>query len=85
MKTEFFKYKVAYLILIAVLLAYVAGFFALWPNRAWQRYLSILLAFFYFLWGVISHSKKKTISKTIILEYLAVSVLGAVMLFLITL
>ncbi len=84
MKTEFLKYKWAYFILIAVLLVYVFVFFALWPNLMWQRYLTVLLAFFYFLWGVISHSQKKTINKIIILEYFIVSVLGGVMLFLIT-
>lgn len=85
MKTEFFKHKLAYLILIAALAFYVFLFFAFWPNRTYQRYLGIFIAIFYFFWGVISHSNNKSISKKVILEYLLVSFLGGLMLFLLTL
>ena len=85
MKTEFFKHKVAYLVLIAVLAFYVFLFFAFWPNIIYQRYLGIFIAAFYFFWGVISHSSHKAISKKVILEYLTVSFLGGLILFLLTL
>lgn len=85
MKAEFLKHQLAYITLMIFLAVYVLLFFALWPNRLYQRYLSIFIAVFYFFWGVISHSTSNNISKRVILEYLTVSLLGGLMLFLITL
>lgn len=85
MKQEFLKHKLAYISLVSFLGISILMFMAAWPDRVYQRYLILLIAVFYFLWGVISHTKSKKLTKKILFEYLGMSVLAALLLFLVTL
>ncbi len=85
MKSELLKHKRAYLSLFIGLIILGLLFFAAWPRRDWQRIIALMLMTFYFLWGVVAHVKTETITKQVVMEYLAVSVLATLPLLLITL
>lgn len=82
---ELLKHKLAYSILLLGLLMFTFYFFAVWPNRVYQRTLILGFSLFYFLWGIMVHVKSKSINKRVVMEYLAVSLLIGSLLFLITL
>jgi len=84
MKEELFKHKLAYFILISFFSLTGFLFLASWPDIYYQRYLVVLMATFYFFWGIVTHVKSKKITKKITIEYLGVSVLAGLLLFLIT-
>lgn len=84
MKKEFLKHKLAYSSLLIVLFIIVLLYFAAWPNIKLQRIISIILALFYFLWGILTHLKSDRISKKVIFEYFLISLLAALILVLIT-
>ncbi len=84
MRKEFIKHKLAYIILFIFLSLAIFLFFAVWPDRVFQRYLIALMAMFYFFWGIISHVKTKKISRQVIFEYFGVSLLAGLLLLLVT-
>ncbi len=85
MLREFSKHKLSYSILVVVLLLGVLAFLAAWPDRASQRLISVAIAMFYILWGIIFHVNIKQISRKVVLEYLGVGILAGVLLVLVTL
>ncbi len=84
MTEEILKHKWAYLVLILFLGVCGFLFLAVWPDRSYQRYLIALMTTFYFFWGILTHFKSEAITKKIVLEYLGVSLLAGVLLFLVT-
>lgn len=82
---ELGKHKLAYLILILGLIAGVVLFLGAWPDRFLQRAIALSLAGFYFIWGVLTHFKARRITRQVIFEYLGVSILAGLLLFLVTL
>jgi hypothetical protein len=84
MKEELSSHKLAYFILITILLIFIVLFLAAWPNRLLQRYLAICIAGFYLCWGLITHIKAHHLSKRIFFEYLCVSILAGLLLFLVS-
>ncbi len=85
MTTKNLKLKLAYLFLILFLVLVILLFSAVWPDIVYQRYLILLMTVFYFFWGIIVHLKLDQLTKKIVLEYLGVSLLAGLMVFLITL
>lgn len=85
MQYEFIRHKLAYLLLSLFLLGFTLAFFASWPNHHLQRWLIIGLIVGYSLWGSLAHVKASHLTKRVFFEYLAMSLLGGSMLFLITL
>ncbi|MFZ5437908.1 MAG: hypothetical protein ACOZAK_02550 [Patescibacteria group bacterium] len=85
MHREILKHKLAYGLLLVALLSFSLGFFAVWPNRTYQRSLIIGFSFFYFIWGLLTHVKSRRLNQQVFMEYLAVSLLIGVLLFLVTL
>lgn len=84
MKKEIWKHRWAYLILLLGLSALTYLFFWSWPNRVYQRLVVMMIGIFYATWGVVTHTKTQTVTPSVIKEYLGVSLLGVVMLLLIT-
>lgn len=84
MKKEFLQHYLAYSILLLGLLMIIISFFGVWPNRLAQRYLILILVAFYFMWGVISHTKTDHLTTRVIFEYLIVAVLAGLLLSLVT-
>jgi len=85
MRHEILKHKLAYGFLLVALLTFGLSFFAVWPNRIYQRVLIVVFASFYFVWGLVTHVKSKRLTQQIFMEYLAISLLVGVLLFLVTL
>ncbi len=85
MKRELFSHKLSYATLIIFLGLAGFLFLAAWPDRAYQRYLTVFLSVFYLFWGVVVHLKRKELSSQIFFEYLGASVLAGSILYLITL
>lgn len=81
---EFKIHQKAYLVLMAGLLLITVAFFAAWPSRLWQRVLALMISFFYFGWGVITHLKTNHITQRVIWEYFGVAAIAAISLLLIT-
>ncbi len=84
MLQELKKHKIAYTILVVGLLTGVTLFLGTWPNVLYQRIVILSLGIFYFCWGVATHVKTSFVTRQVILEYLGVSVLGMVVLGLLT-
>jgi len=84
MLLELKKHKIPYTILVVGLLTGLALFLGTWPNVVQQRLVILGIGVFYFIWGVVSHVKTSYVTKQVVLEYLGVSVLGMVMLVLLT-
>ena len=85
MLEEFNRHRPAYLVLLGGLILLTLAFVGAWPSRVWQRVVVLMLMFFYFSWGVITHVKAKHVTRKVLLEYLGMSVLVGTCLFLITL
>jgi hypothetical protein len=85
MKSEILKHKLAYGFLLVALISFVFGFFAVWPNRAYQQILIVSFSIFYFVWGLMTHVKSRRLTQQVFMEYLATSLLAGVLLFLVTL
>jgi hypothetical protein len=85
MLKELKKHKLAYLFLIVGLILGVALFLGSWPDRRLQRLVSIGMATFYILWGILTHLRENRITRRVVLEYLGVGVLAGLSLVLITL
>jgi len=85
MRRELLQHKLAYSILLIGVLLFTALFMGAWPNKLIQRIIIMALVFFYFLWGVLTHFKTKTITSQVIYEYGGVAFLGGLLLMLITL
>lgn len=70
------NHKIAYIVLFFVLIGFVITFLHVWPDRFQQKIVAIAMGVFYFVWGIVVHTTNKHINSHVILEYLAVSVLG---------
>jgi len=84
MKQELLHHKLAYLILAGGLSLLILGFLAVWPDRILQRVLIGVLTIFYFGWGSITHLHTAALTKRVIYEYAAMSLLAGTLLMLIT-
>jgi hypothetical protein len=70
-----------YLPLIGILITTLLGFYIFAYDRAFQLALGIAAASGYVSWGLVHHHIHKDLHLSIILEYLAVAILGVVILF----
>lgn len=81
---ELKKHKYAYTILVMGLLTAVTFFLGVWPDRFKQRLVVLALGFFYFIWGISTHFKSTHLTREIVYEYLGASILGVIVLLLLT-
>lgn len=84
MRSEFIRHRLAYIVLMVGIAIFVVLFLGAWPNRWIQRIVVLAMSLFYFIWGLLTHFKTKTITREVIFEYGAVSFLAALLLTLIT-
>ncbi len=68
-----------YVSLLAILVAGLIGFYAFSYDRGFQISVSIALALAYVSWGIIHHTIHRDVCLAIVLEYVAVSILGLVL------
>ena len=72
------KHLPHYISLIGILIAGILGFYFFSYDRFFQTAIVIALALSYVSWGIIHHAIHKDICLSIIMEYIAVSILGVV-------
>ena len=84
MLQEIKEHKLSYLVLIVGLILGVVLFLGSWPDRQLQRLVSIGIAVFYIIWGVLTHLREAHLTNRVVLEYLGVGVLAGLLLVLIT-
>ena len=82
---EIKKHKLAYTVLTIGVVIFVFLFMGAWPNRLIQRMVIVGMSLFYFIWGLLTHFKTKTITKMVVYEYGSVAFLAGILLLLITL
>lgn len=85
MKPFLYRNRVAYLVLLFLLTAFVCLFLLAWPDRAMQRWYAGGFAVSYFIWGVSTHIGSKSLTSEIVFEYLAMALLASLLIILITL
>ena len=73
------KHLPHYISLISIFAAAFIGFWYFSYDKVFQIAISVALSLSYISWVVIHHTVHKDISLTIVFEYIAVSVLGLVM------
>lgn len=69
------------LLLIGILLAGFAGLILFSYNKEMQMIIAIITAGAYVVWGVIHHTHNRDFHWEVLLEYLAVALLGYVIIF----
>lgn len=84
MFSEINRHKIAYFILIMLLVLHVGFFLTMWPDKNGLRIASLSLAASYFCWGVFAHVKAQHINGRIVREYLFSALLAGAMLFFLT-
>jgi len=81
---EIRKHFWGYLLLILLLVVGVTSYMWFWPDRMAQRLIALGLGLVYFLWGIATHYKTKTMTSSIVTEYLAVAAIGSLIAIVIT-
>ncbi|AKM82861.1 hypothetical protein A2422_02730 [Candidatus Woesebacteria bacterium RIFOXYC1_FULL_31_51] len=76
---SFKKHIPHYISLFAIFFAGVLGFYLFSYDKSFQIGVAIALAGSYVSWGIIHHVIHKDIYLSVILEYVAVAILGLVM------
>lgn len=78
---KFFKHLSHSMLLIGILLAGFTGLILFSYNKNAQVLISILTSACYVLWGVVHHKHNKDFHWEVLLEYLAVALLGLTIIF----
>lgn len=74
----FIKHIPHYVSLISIFLAGTLGFYIFAYDRYFQIAIVVALSVSYISWGIIHHASHKDICWTVVFEYVAVSILGLV-------
>lgn len=75
------KHLSHYFSLITIFIAGIIGFYVFSYDRSFQLSVLIALALSYVSWGIIHHTIHKDICLAVVLEYIAVAIIGVVMVF----
>lgn len=70
------KYFPHYFSLIAIFVAGILGFYIFSYDKVFQIGIAVALGASYVSWGIIHHTIHKDIYLSVILEYIAVAILG---------
>lgn len=73
------KHLPHYISLFAIFGAGLIGFYVFSYDRGFQMAVAIALGLSYISWGIIHHAIHKDICLSIIMEYVAISILGVVL------
>lgn len=76
---SFKKHIPHYFSLIAIFFVGVMGFYLFSYDKTFQIGVAVALSSAYVSWGVIHHAIHKDISLSVVLEYVAVAILGLIM------
>lgn len=81
---EMLRHKLPYAVLALLVVVFVVLFIGAWPDRRAQRLLILAFSTSYLVWGITTHVRASRLTRGIFFEYLAMSVLAAVALLVIT-
>jgi hypothetical protein len=84
MRNELATHRLAYSILVILLLVFGTAIFGAWPNRELQRILIAGLSISYCIWGVVTHVKSQFLTPRVVIEYVVVSLFAGMLLELLT-
>lgn len=76
---SFLKHLPHYFSLITIFVAGIIGFSVFSYDRSFQISVVIAMSLAYISWGVIHHVVHKDICLSIVMEYVAISILGSVL------
>jgi len=76
---QFLKHLPHYISLVSIFIAGIIGFYIYSYDQGFQISVVISLALAYISWGIIHHTIHKDICLAIVLEYVAISILGLVL------
>lgn len=75
------KHLPHYFVLIGLLLTGILAFILFSYDRIFQMIIAVAVAVSYIVWGLIHHLIHRDLYFSVVIEYLAVAVLGLVMVF----
>lgn len=78
---KFTRHLLHYLPLIGILAAGLAGFYLFSYDRAFQAAVVLATATSYVAWGLIHHHIHKDLHLSVVIEYIAVALIGMVVVF----
>lgn len=78
------SHPLAYLVLMVGIIVFCYSFFSVWPDPKLERYVIVGFSLFYFVWGIVAQKTRKQVTKKIIGEYAFVSLIGALLLLMLT-
>lgn len=81
MLKDFTHHTSHYLPLLGVILAGTLGFYLFSYDKAFQAVITVAVAASYVSWGLVHHFIHGDLHTSVILEYLAIAVLGVVLVF----
>lgn len=76
---NFIKHFPHYVSLISIFIAGLVGFYVFYYDRYFQIAIVVALSVSYVSWGIMHHAVHKDICWKVIFEYIAVSILGLVL------
>lgn len=77
--TNFIKHIPHYVSLISIFIAGLIGFYVFSYDTYFQIAIAVALSASYISWGIIHHAVHKDICWKVIFEYIAVSILGLIL------
>lgn len=83
-KTELRNHLVGYVVLLIGVVVFCNAFFAVWPDRFWERITIGGFAWFYIIWGIGIHKVKNQLTPRVFSEYLFVALIGSLLLLMLT-
>ena len=81
---ELTQHTLAYTVLLLILATGVFAYLNWGETALHQQIIIAVLSVSYFLWGVVTHLKTDHITKSVVMEYAAISILGGLLLLLLT-
>lgn len=76
--------KIINFVSLIIGLSGAAGLFIwFWPDRLMLRFVTLVLAGFYIIWGTLTHTKANNLVPRVFWEYFSIAGLGALMLWLV--
>jgi hypothetical protein len=81
---ELTQHTLAYAVLLLILGASIFAYLNWSETALHQQIIIAAVSVSYFLWGVVTHLKTDQITKGVVMEYAAISLLGGLLLLLLT-
>lgn len=78
------SHPIAYTLLLLLMITVVIFSLVFLQSRIALRLAFTAFGLLYFIWGILTHSKSKTVTVAVMTEYAGVAILGTILLLLLT-